>query len=67
MLLKLHTYYDVQNMALALDVYFGESRRYEQLSVLYHLFIVPFSFMSSITVVFIVDHNTVEQKFGKYY
>ncbi len=66
MLLKLHTYYDLQSMSLALDVYFKESKRYEQRSGLYHWFSVSFSFMSWIAVVFFVDHNTVEQKFGKY-
>ncbi len=65
MLLKLHTYYDLQNMSLALDFYFGENRRYEQRSGLHHWFIVSFSFMLSIAGVFFVDHNTVEQKFSK--
>jgi hypothetical protein len=67
MLLKLHTYYDLQNMPLALDVYFEERKIYEQRSGLYHSLIVSFSFMSSIAVVFFVGHSTVKQKFGKYY
>ncbi len=67
MLLKLHTYYDLQNMPLGLDVYFEESRKYEHRSGLYHSFIVPFSFMSLIIVVFFLGHNTVEQKYGRFF